>query len=273
MSYSRTEDLSSEYGVSCFSANLTPCARSSDISRIIIISVQKLERVSSTDFPPSCYSEILIAYHYRRRWCQDCNLYGDASRSSPLHCRSCQVRRVESRPLHAVVCCLFICLTSDLLCRIRGKLLSCSNSYHLRNLLLIVLHPRSESKSAFLIMARNINDFPAELVRLVLGRVKSESRINRDGNFLNTLTTCRLWNQIGEELLYTDISLNKSELIKFCDASITALSWTKSLSITITPPMYESSSIYEGCDTTFRDPTSIKQKSKDAHGLVLQQLG
>ncbi|KIW34760.1 uncharacterized protein PV07_01518 [Cladophialophora immunda] len=80
-------------------------------------------------------------------------------------------------------------------------------------------------------MKRTINDFPTELVRLVLTRIKLDSMADLDGSLFNTLTVCRLWHEIGEELLWTDICLNNSRLAKFCKSSCKASRATKSLSV------------------------------------------
>lgn len=84
-------------------------------------------------------------------------------------------------------------------------------------------------------MARTINDFPAELLQLVLQKLKSEARIHRDDSFVNTLTTCRLWHQIGEEVLWTDINIISSQLASFCASTSSATTFTRTLSITIFP--------------------------------------
>lgn len=93
-------------------------------------------------------------------------------------------------------------------------------------------------------MSLNINNFPAEVVRLILAKVKSVSRDRRDTTFLDALITCRLWHHIGEELLWTDISLSNFNLIRFCASSSTAFSLTRSLSIKIFPPRHGPLSAY-----------------------------
>ena len=85
---------------------------------------------------------------------------------------------------------------------------------------------------------RIINDFPQELLRLVLDQVKQNSLIDGDGNFLNALTTCRLWYRIGEELLWTDVSLDDCQLEKFVRTSHTGVVWTRSLTIKLSPLYY-----------------------------------
>lgn len=88
-------------------------------------------------------------------------------------------------------------------------------------------------------MSRNINDFPAEVLRLVLQEVKRQSRLHQDGSFLDALVTCQLWNQIGEEILYTDIHLTNPQLLKFEQAPKHCLEMTRSLSLTISAPEYK----------------------------------
>ena len=88
-------------------------------------------------------------------------------------------------------------------------------------------------------MPRNINDFPVELLRLVLQKVKWEARVSRDGSVFNTLATCRLWHQIGEGILWTDINLTNPQLIPFVASTSSAVSLTRTLSITISPVLAE----------------------------------
>lgn len=82
-----------------------------------------------------------------------------------------------------------------------------------------------------LAMPLSINDLPPETLRLVLSEVKSDAYKDRSAAFLNALTTCRLWSQIGIELLWTDISLTGYQLVKFTNTSHANSSLIRSLSI------------------------------------------
>ncbi|EXJ75052.1 uncharacterized protein A1O5_01748 [Cladophialophora psammophila CBS 110553] len=78
------------------------------------------------------------------------------------------------------------------------------------------------------------DNFPAELVRKVLLHVKTDLDVSRPQPFLlKTFTVCRLWRDIGYELLYTDISLTRAQIAKFVESSSAGQAFTRSLSIRI----------------------------------------
>ncbi|KAJ9616793.1 hypothetical protein H2200_000512 [Cladophialophora chaetospira] len=93
-------------------------------------------------------------------------------------------------------------------------------------------------------MARNINDFPEELVQLVLQAVRTESRCSGDASFTHCLTVCQRWHRIGEQLLWTDIALTNLQLKKFCASKCTAFEITRSLTVAIIPPKDGPGSVY-----------------------------
>lgn len=65
-------------------------------------------------------------------------------------------------------------------------------------------------------MARSINDFPVELVRLVLRQVKLDGNASCNNTLVRTLVVCRLWSDIVLPILYADICLGQTQqLIRF----------------------------------------------------------
>jgi hypothetical protein len=61
-------------------------------------------------------------------------------------------------------------------------------------------------------MARHINQLPSEVLRSILLAVKENSGAAHDGSFIDALTVCSLWREIGEQILYTDVSLSTEPL-------------------------------------------------------------
>ncbi|KAJ9602177.1 hypothetical protein H2200_013297 [Cladophialophora chaetospira] len=87
-------------------------------------------------------------------------------------------------------------------------------------------------------MPRTINDFPPEVLQLVLRQVKIDAHSDRSAAFLNALLTCRQWLQISEPILWTDIALRGGQLIKFVRGPATSALLVRSLSIKV-PAHYD----------------------------------
>lgn len=85
-------------------------------------------------------------------------------------------------------------------------------------------------------MPRTINDLSTEVLRQLLRHAKVNSSRERDATFLNTLTVCRLWYEIGHELLWTDVSLTGAQLVKFTRCPHPSSAIMRSL--TIKAPVY-----------------------------------
>ncbi|KAJ9502837.1 hypothetical protein H2202_001959 [Exophiala xenobiotica] len=100
--------------------------------------------------------------------------------------------------------------------------------------------------------SRNINDLPSEVLELVLTKVKGSSQLdeyrpfpnaltacrrssqpNEDRSFLNALTVCSLWKAVGEKVLWTDVSVSDTNLDKFCQSTSTAMSMTRTFTLTM----------------------------------------
>ncbi|KAJ9610772.1 hypothetical protein H2200_005549 [Cladophialophora chaetospira] len=89
-------------------------------------------------------------------------------------------------------------------------------------------------------MPRTIQDLPPEVLRLVLTDVRTWARRDRSKAFLNAITTCRLWSDIGVSLLWTDVSLSGSQLFKFTKTGIPQTHAQRVRSLSIKVPTYES---------------------------------
>ncbi|KIW33861.1 uncharacterized protein PV07_00677 [Cladophialophora immunda] len=75
--------------------------------------------------------------------------------------------------------------------------------------------------------------FPAELLRLVLHHLKVDLYANSSNALLKTLRVCRLWRDMGYQVLYTDISMTAFQLATFAKSSPIGQTLTRTLSITI----------------------------------------
>ena len=107
-------------------------------------------------------------------------------------------------------------------------------------------------------MTRNINEFPQELLRLVLSQVRADAQCSRDGRFVNALATCSLWHQIGEEIIWIDMSLTNTQMSKFCALTSPApspwLDLVRSMSLKIFASDYGSSHIDDVLGYQVRGP-------------------
>ncbi|KAK4937646.1 hypothetical protein LTR10_021792 [Elasticomyces elasticus] len=79
--------------------------------------------------------------------------------------------------------------------------------------------------------AHNINELPRELLVHILQQLRQSSHASRDGSFLNALTTCSLWHDIGREITWTDICITNTSLPKFSNSKGSDLELTRSLTL------------------------------------------
>jgi hypothetical protein len=82
-------------------------------------------------------------------------------------------------------------------------------------------------------VVRTVNDFPVELLELVLTEVKRSAQKDCDKSFTNALTTCSLWRDIGENLLWTDVAVTFCSLPKFCASGSAAVNMIRSFTLTM----------------------------------------
>ena len=103
-------------------------------------------------------------------------------------------------------------------------------------------------------MTRNINQFPVELLRLVLTELKRSSTRERDCSLINSLASCSLWRDIGEELLWTDVVITNRSIVRFCRSTSSSISKIRSLTLTIYAGDHRSININEDAPgRTYRD--------------------
>lgn len=108
-----------------------------------------------------------------------------------------------------------------------------------------------------------MNDFLSELLDLVHRQVKRDAHDDRSPAFLNAILTCRQWYEIGKAILWTDVSLRGSRLIKFTKSpGTTSGHHIRSLSIKV--PAYgrywpDPKSMYNDQDAVISSPLSSSQ--------------
>ena len=104
-------------------------------------------------------------------------------------------------------------------------------------------------------MSRTIPYLPPEVLRLVLSEVRTSARRDRSQAFLNAITTCRLWSDIGVDLLWTDVSLSGTQFFKFARTIIPQSHSQRIRSLSIKVPTY-SESWMDAC-SAYYDRTAI----------------
>ncbi|OAG42447.1 hypothetical protein AYO21_03323 [Fonsecaea monophora] len=77
------------------------------------------------------------------------------------------------------------------------------------------------------------HSLPAELMRQVFLCLKVDHCSNPSSTLPQTLGVCKLWRQIGWEVLYSDISVTEFKLAKLAESSPSARMLTRTLSINI----------------------------------------
>ena len=80
---------------------------------------------------------------------------------------------------------------------------------------------------------RPINAFPNEVLELVLAQVKRNACIDGDSTFVNALVTRCRWRDVGEKLLWTDVSVTTQSLAKFCSSTSTMIATVRTFTLTV----------------------------------------
>ncbi|KAJ9603846.1 hypothetical protein H2200_011367 [Cladophialophora chaetospira] len=104
---------------------------------------------------------------------------------------------------------------------------------------------------------RTINDFPTEVLELVLAEV-----IRAPGNILNALTTCTLWRRVGENLLWTDVALTDETLPRFCASDSAAFATVHTLTVRISlpdPRLWEERPTIEAYHSTIARTSEVRE--------------
>ncbi|KAI1628111.1 hypothetical protein EDD37DRAFT_647762 [Exophiala viscosa] len=92
------------------------------------------------------------------------------------------------------------------------------------------IHPTQKPQVQETLM-RNVNGLPRELLFHILRQLRQSSRADHDGSFLNALTTCSVWHDIGKEIIWTDICITNTSLAKFSSSESVNLGLTRSLTL------------------------------------------
>ena len=84
-----------------------------------------------------------------------------------------------------------------------------------------------------------MNRLPSELLRLILEKVRLMSKLDCSNSFSKALRVCSKWNEAGENLLWTDVSLESDRLGQFLPQNHQRSASILSLTILIRPSKYE----------------------------------
>ncbi|KAJ9613485.1 hypothetical protein H2200_003427 [Cladophialophora chaetospira] len=82
-------------------------------------------------------------------------------------------------------------------------------------------------------MPRTINDFPVELLRLVLRQIKLDSLVDRGTTLVKTFGVCRLWYKIAVPYLYADLSFRRQQLRRFLATTHSHMHLVRSLTLDV----------------------------------------
>jgi hypothetical protein len=75
--------------------------------------------------------------------------------------------------------------------------------------------PPSHLLAIFNIMAAPCDQLAPELLSRILRHVRLELNLNQTNDFINCLTVCSKWHEVGQKLLWTDMYLDDNRIAHF----------------------------------------------------------